>query len=578
MTPRLHPFPDGKETLNRRRFFEYCTALGLGAGLAPAHLAASEDEEVDGAITTEDMARAERLFDIELTPEERERIVEDVNENVLYYRDLRERNLDNSVNLSLVFNPIPPGMVMAREKEPVKFSRLSAKRPANVEDVAYYSVLQLASLIETRQITSTELTKMYLSRLRKHNPLLNFVITFTDDLALEQAQRADEEISSGNYRGPLHGIPYGVKDLFAVQGYKTTWGAEPFRDQVIDRTATAVERLEEAGAVLMAKLSMGRLASGDTWFGGQTKRAWDPAKGSGGSSAGPASATAAGCVAFALGTETNGSIISPCHMNGVTGFRPTFGRVSRHGVMTLCWSLDKVGTICRAVEDCAVVLEAIHGPDGKDNSVVDLPFNWDSDLDISGLRVGYFSRSFEEEPMEEGDDPEDLAYQMALRRLGRGVLEFFRSRGVELIPLDFDIPIAGADMILEIEAATAFDELTRNNQDDLLGESSWPDTFRRMRYWPAIEYIQANRYRSVICEQIHKALEDVDVYIETTWSNNWLTNMTGHPAIVVPCGFVKERQPAGITFVGHLYREAEMLAVAKSFQDGTDHHLQHPSL
>lgn len=567
-----------EHTVNRRRFFEYCAALSLSTSIASPSSASVEEEATTRTITVEDMARAEKLFDIQLTDEERERIVDAVNENVLYFRDLRERNLGNSLNLSLVYKPALPGMVFPKERRLARFSKVAVERPDSIEDVAFFSVLELAHLIESRQITSIELTRMYLSRLKRYNSRLQFVITLTEDLALEQARRADEEIASGTYRGSLHGIPYGLKDLFAVEGLKTTWGAEPYRDQVIHTTATVAERLEEAGAVLLAKLSMGRLASGDEWFGGQTMRPWDPTKRSGGSSAGPAAATAAGCVAFALGTETNGSIISPCHVNGVTGFRPTFGRVSRYGAMTLCWTLDKVGPICRSVEDCAVVLDAIHGPDGRDNSVVDLPFNWDPEMDISSLRIGYFTKYFEKELMGDPENPEDVEYYTKLRELSEEALDVFRQRGFELVALDFDIPIGGADMILEIEAATAFDDLTRSDRDDQLKDSSWPDIFRRMRFWPAIEYLQANRYRTLINEQMHTALSDVDVYIEITWSNNWLTNLTGHPAIIVPCGFIDENRPAGVTFVGHLYREAELLAVAKYFQDATDHHLRHPSL
>ena len=520
---------------------------------------------------------AEKIIDIELTDKERRGILEGVNENLEFYRDIREKRMDDAVFPSIVFNPIPPGMTFSREKKPFRYSDIDVELPERIEDVAFHSVLQLAKLIRTGQITSTELTEMYLSRLKRYNPTLEFVVSFTKELALEQARRADEEIQAGNYRGPLHGIPYGIKDLFSVKGYKTTWGAEPFKDQTIERDASVVEKLEEAGAVLVAKLATGALASGDHWFGGFTRNPWNPKWGAGGSSAGPASATAAGCVGFSVGTETNGSMVSPCDACGVTGLRPTFGRVSRYGVMTISWSFDKVTPICRTVEDCAVVFNAIYGPDGKDNTIIDLPFNWDPDLDIRKLNIGYHTRFFEKELMGNPTLKRDIDFRKAIREESKKVLNFFRELGFDLVPLDFEMPHSGEGFILETEAAAAFDEFTRSNLDDLMQDDKWPNYFRRYRFVPAVEYIQATRYRSLIIEEMNNVLKDVDVYIEITWSNNWSTNSTGHPIVAVPIGFIGQR-PISITFVGKLFGEAETLAVAKAFQDATNHHLMHPGL
>ena len=499
-------------------------------------------------------------------------------ENLDAFNNLREKEIDYNVIPSMVFNPVPPGKTFSKQQKPVKFSAVEVKTPKNIEDAAFYSVLQLARLIRTHRVTSTQLTKMYLSRLKRYNSTLKFVINFTEELALEQAKRADEEIQAGEYRGLLHGIPYGVKDLFSVKGYKTTWGAEPFKDRIIDMDATVVKKLEQAGAVLLAKLSTGRMGNGDHWFGGTTKNPWNPEYSSGGSSAGPASATAAGCAAFAIGTEANGSMLYPCTECGVTGLRPTFGRVSRYGVMPVSWSFDKVTPICRTVEDCAVVFNAIYGPDSKDNTIIDLPFNWNPNIDIKKLRIGYYTRYFEKELPGNPKEEWLIKYLTALREESKKVLDFFRKQGIKLIPLDFQIPHAGEGFILGTEAAAANDQLCRGNLDDLIKDSKLPDYFRRYRFVPAVEYIQATRYRSILVRKMNQALKDVDVYIEITWSNNWTTNVTGHPIVVVPCGFIDGWRPVSITFVGNLFGETETLAAAKAFQDATDFHLQHPKL
>jgi Asp-tRNA(Asn)/Glu-tRNA(Gln) amidotransferase A subunit family amidase len=419
-----------------------------------------------------------------------------------------------------------------------------------------------------KKITSTELTRLYLDRLKEYGPKLECVITLTEDLALRQAKRADEEIAAGKYRGPLHGIPYGAKDLFAVRGYRTTWGAAPYVDQMIDDDAAVIEKLEAAGAVLVAKLTLGALAWGDVWYGGMTRNPWNLEEGSSGSSAGSASATAAGLVAFAIGTETWGSIVSPCTRCGVTGLRPTYGRVSRSGAMALSWSMDKIGPICRSVEDCAIVFKEILGPDGVDQSVVDVPFAYRPGVSLDKLRIGFTEKLFQEDYENKTRDAATL-----------GTLE---GLGANLIPIDLpDYPVESLAFILSAEAAAAFDELTRSNKDDLMVrqiKNAWPNVFRASRFIPAVEYIQANRVRNQLIVEMARIMEDIDVYVAPSFGgdNLLLTNLTGHPCVVLPNGFDDRGCPVSVTFVGRLYDEGTLLAVAKSYQDATEFHKKHP--
>ena len=459
--------------LNRRKFLEYFAAIGISSALIPSCSSAAWQDE--NKITVEMVAAAEKLIGIELTGQERKQILKGPVDNLKTYQKLREHKIPDNVFPSFVFNPIPPGMTFSRDKKPVKFSNMDSKRPEQIEDVAFYSVIQLAKLIQTKQITSTEITKMYLSRLKKYNPTLQFVVNLTEELALKQAKKADEEIQNDKYRGLLHGIPYGIKDLFSVRDYPTTWGTAVFKDRIIEDDASVVEKLEEAGAVLLAKLSTGTLASGQKWFGGETKNPWLPRWGAGGSSAGPASATASGCVPFSIGTETNGSMVSPCNECGVSGLRPTFGRVSRKGAMTVSWSFDKVTPICRTVEDCAVVFNAIYGQDEYDNSIINLPFNWDPDLDILKLRIGYHTKFFEKELMGNPKSTRDVNYRKAIRRESKRVLDFFKGLNINLVPLDFDIsPTIGANLVMIPETAAAHDEFSRGKLDDLVENQKWP--------------------------------------------------------------------------------------------------------
>ncbi len=411
---------------------------------------------------------------------------------------------------------------------------------------------------------------MYLERLKEHGPTLQCVVTLTEELALKQAARADAEIAAGKYRGPLHGIPYGAKDLLAVKGYKTTWGAMPYKDQMIDENSTVVKKLEEAGAVLVAKLTLGALAWGDVWFGGKTKNPWNLEEGSSGSSAGSGSATAAGLVAFAIGTETWGSIVSPSTRCGVTGLRPTFGRVSRAGAMALSWSMDKIGPMCRTVEDCAIVFNAIYGPDGLDQSLIDLPFNYNADVDLTGLRIGYLKSAFEGDYT--GKDNDEAS------------LKVLRELGVDLIPFELpEFPVENISFILWAEAAAAFDELTRSGQDELMVrqiQRAWPNVFRASRFIPAVEYIQANRARHILIQKMAEQMKAVDLFVTPSFGGNNLlvTNLTGHPCVVVPNGFKENGSPTSISFIGQLYDEGTILAVAKAYQDATDWHKQHPSM
>jgi Asp-tRNA(Asn)/Glu-tRNA(Gln) amidotransferase A subunit family amidase len=450
-------------------------------------------------------------------------------------------------------------------------------RPRNLEEVAFWPVTQLAALIERRQLSSRELTELYLERLKRYDSRLECVVTLTEDLAMEQARRADEEIAAGNYRGPLHGIPWGAKDLIAKRGYKTTWGSEAFRDQVIDLDATVVTRLEEAGSVLVAKLATGELARGDRWFGGRTRNPWNPEEGSGGSSAGPGSATAAGLVGFSLGTETLGSIVGPSRICGVTGLRPTYGRVSRHGVMPAAWSLDKVGPICRSAEDCALVLSAIAGPDGWDLSLAARPFDWEGGRDVTKLRVGYLAEAFEEERTNEAASKENDDRALAV----------LRSLGLSLVPVSLP---AHADMdalmMLLVEEASALDELTRSGRDELLiKDREEPEAMliRAHRLVPGVEYFQMSRLRMRLMEGMARLFENLDVYVAPFLTrsgdlNLRATNATGHPGVAVPTGFNSKGAPTSMHLVGNLYAEAEILALAKAFQNKTEHHHRHPEL
>ncbi len=582
-TPGAHE-PDPRE-LDRRALIATAATLGLADTLLPGVLWARMQQETgEPAVTTAMIAEAERIAGLELTAEEREMMRRGVARNRESFEQLRRLALRNDIPPCLLFEPAMPGVATARvgrtesEPPPIRLSHTNDRsRPASDEELAFLPVSRLASLLRRREISSTELTAIYLERLKRYDTRLRFLVTDTEELALRQAARADREIAAGDYRGPLHGVPWGAKDLFATRGYGTTWGAEPYRHQVIDRDATVVQRLEEAGAVLIAKLTLGALAMGDYWFGGQTRSPWNNEHGSSGSSAGPGSATAAGCVGFALGTETRGSIVSPCTRNGTTGLRPTFGRVARTGAMALSWSMDKVGPMCRSVEDCALVFAAIHGADGEDPSARTLPFAWNPDGPLETLRVGYYASAFEDA----GNDRNEGEG----RAIDREVLRVLREDvGIELIPIELpDFPVEAMGFMLTAEAAAAFDELTRSGLDDQLtrqGPFAWPNSFRTARMVPAVEYIQASRARTAYQRLFSEAIEDVDVFVAPSYADGLLagTNLTGHPCVVVPCGFAHDGMPRSISFIGDLYADADALRVAHAFQSATSHHLERPDL
>jgi Asp-tRNA(Asn)/Glu-tRNA(Gln) amidotransferase A subunit family amidase len=610
--------------LDRRAFLAFCSRLGLTSTLLPGVLWGMAEEK--NKITREMIDAAAAVADVPIADEYKDMLLEGLNGYSESFEAIYALHIKNDVAPAVIFDPVLPGMKFETERRPMRIStaaNVTGAAPRNLEDVAFFSVRQLAELVRTKKISSSALTEMYIARLKRYDPVLKFVITLTEDRATAQAKEADREIAAGKYRGPLHGLPWGAKDLLAVKGYRTTWGAGGFEDQSLDEDATVVKRLDAAGAVLVAKLTLGALAQGDKWFGGMTRNPWNTRQGSSGSSAGSASATAAGCVAFAIGSETLGSISSPSTRCGTTGLRPTFGLVPRTGAMALSWTMDKLGPICRAVEDTAIVLSAIYGPDGRDRTVHNVAFNWDASLDWRKLRVGYLKADFELQPPQQPAPPKEekdltaeekkkrdeeaanRALAMARReydhKFDQAALDKLHAMGVNLIPVEFPkFPYQAMRSMLVAEAAAAFDDLTRSGRDKLLTQQSrddWPNTFRSARFIPAVEYIQASRARTTAMELAAKVFEQVDVIVAPTFSTQLLiTNLTGHPAIILPNGLrgddapkprVRENgevdaggpgTPLSLTFLGQLYGEARMLALARAYQDATDFHRQHPQL
>ncbi|HUM34298.1 MAG TPA: amidase [Candidatus Saccharicenans sp.] len=524
------------------------------------------------AITIQDISSASKISGLNFTYQEKKMMLPNLEENLASYQKMRQIHLENSVPPALIFNPLPADFDFKRLEADQRFiyeEPVSVEVPESEEVLAFYPVTDLAWLIKNRRISSEYLTRIYLDRLKKYGPKLHCVVTLTEDLALKQARQADEELAHGIYRGPLHGIPYGLKDLLAVKGYPTTWGSPIYKTQKLEEEATVYKKLTQAGAVLVAKLSMGEMAWGDVWFGGLTRNPWDPNQGSSGSSAGSASATAAGLVGFAIGTETWGSIVSPSTRCGVSGLRPTFGRVSRYGAMALSWSMDKIGPMARSVEDLALIFQAIIGPDGKDRTVFDLPFSYDGQSDLKKIRIGYYKKSFDQTRRHKD---KYLAVLNTLSSMGLDLEE------IELPEIDPEM----ISFILNVEAAAAFDELTRTNQDELMvrqGRDAWPNIFRQARFVPAVEYIQANRLRAMLIEQLASKLKEIDVYLDTpSGPSLLLTNLTGQPTVVVPCGFDDKGHPVGITFISNLFEEGQALRLAKAYQQATGFHLKHPDL
>ncbi|MDR0792361.1 MAG: amidase [Chitinophagaceae bacterium] len=526
-------------------------------------------------ISKQDIFSTTKLFDITFSQQEVDSMFDGVQDNANNYARLHKLHLDNNVPMSLWQSPVLPGMKFSGKQEPVDWNiPANVALPADKNDLAFYSVVQLASLIKNKKITSVELTKFFIDRLKKFGDTLQCIISLQENIALQQAAQADKEIAAGKYKGVLHGIPYGLKDLFAVKGTKTTWGAAPFKDQVIDEDAYIYTKLKDAGAVFVVKFTMGALAMGDKWYGGITKNPWNTKYGSSGSSAGSASATAAGLIPFAIGTETWGSIVSPSTTCGATGLRPTFGSVSRTGAMTLSWSLDKIGPITRSAEDAAIVFNAIHGADGKDLSAVNMPFNYKTNQNIKKLHIGYARNYF--------NNIKDTASNEWQ------ALNVFRKQGIELIPVDLpDSNEANCNImhiIIDAECGAAFDDFTRSHLADELTwqtKEDWPNQFRTAQLTPAVAYINANRHRFLLMQKMQEIMNKVDVVIcptENSGNQDAVTNLTGNPVVCVPVGFNKKQLPMSITFIGKLYGEAAILEAAKWYQLHSEWANMHPPM
>lgn len=609
--------------VDRRSFMKVCSGLGFGATLFPGVLWAQAQGKTK--ITKEMIDSAAAIADVNVADEYKQMMLDNLNQQAKGYEDVYALHIPNSIDPALIFDPVLPGMKFETQRKPMRMSKalaIAGDVPKDLEKLAFASVRELAELMRARKISSIALTEMYLDRLKRYDPVLKFSVTLTEERALAQAKEADRDIAAGKYRGPLHGLPWGAKDLLATKGYATTWGAGGFEKQVIEQDATVVQRLDKAGAVLVAKLTLGALALGDVWFGGITRNPWNTNQGSSGSSAGPASATAAGCVAFSIGSETLGSISSPSTRCGCTGLRPTFGFVPRTGAMALSWTMDKLGPICRSAEDCALVLDAIHGPDGHDRTVHEAAFNWDADLDWKKLRVGYLKNDFEPAPLATQPEPKEeppatpeeqkkrdeqkkrreaqRARREYDRRFNDAALAKLRAMGVNLIAVEMPkLPYDGMVSMLFAESAAAFDELTRSGHDKLLTsqkERDWPNSFRSARFIPAVEYIQASRARKMAMEAVAKVFDGVDVIVAPTESQQLvITNLTGHPSVILPNGFRGDDAPkypfddpsefqnsggpgtpSSLTFLGRLFGEAKLLAFARAYQDATGFHRKYP--
>ncbi len=623
---------------DRRAFLGYFTSIGLGGTLLPGVLwaevtraargsddprtAHATDADVAQAPTiTADMVEvAEKIAGVSLTPDERQRVARGLGQLRASYDQLRQLPIDMGVLPAIVFDPVPPGEKLPGKRE----SRIARSRtpimarPDSLDELAYAPVTALSELVRTRKVKPSELAEMYLARLKRYDPRLHCVITLTEERARAQAKAMDAEIAAGRYRGPLHGIPWGAKDLLAVRGYPTTWGAGLFRNQTFDYDATVVKRLDDAGAILLAKLSLGALAQGDVWFGERTRNPWNPLTGSSGSSAGPASATAAGLVGFAIGSETNGSITSPSRTCGVSGFRPTFGRVSRAGAMALSWTTDKLGPICRSAEDCALVFAAIQGPDGIDYSVKNYPFNWNPGVKPSQLRIGYFKTSggrnlFERRNQDGSTSPNQQALEF---------LRVLESLGTKLVEVAEPTPTYAFldSIILAAESGAAFQKPTLNGDiRELEPYSTWPNSFRTDQFVSAVEYVNANRARTLLCKQWWDMFKHFDVILSPQ-ENTSVTNVVGTPSIVVPTGFALPQAFAGpargaaaagipgapaavghdttrtpeppefarprpvstiplptwMYIMGPVFDDEKVLAVAHAYQQATDFHRRHP--
>jgi Asp-tRNA(Asn)/Glu-tRNA(Gln) amidotransferase A subunit family amidase len=523
------------------------------------------------SVTNSQVVGAEKMFVLNFTQSKRDSMISSLTDRLKTYNYLHAQNLSNDMPLPLWYSPVLPGMTVPHKQLPVQFNIPDqVQLPADRNQLAFYSIPQLASLIKHKKISSEQLTRFYIERLKKYGPGLHCVIEITEDIAIREAKKADAEIASGKYRGPLQGIPYGIKDLFAVEGTHTTWGTPPYRNQMIHQTAFVAAQLEKAGAVLVAKLSLGELAEDDVWFGGLTRNPWDTTKGSGGSSAGSSSATAAGLVPFAIGTETYGSIVDPAMRCGVTGLRPTYGSIARTGGMTLAWSSDKIGPICRSAEEAAIVFYFIHGADQEDASSVPRAFNYTGSIDIKKLKVAYISNYIDTLPANSTE---------------KQTLRVLKEMGANLIPLYFPDSLHGDEilsLIICAESSAAFDLLTRSSADDEMVQQNkdrWPNTFRAARFVPAVEYLNTCRLRYQIMKKMDPIIDGYDIIITPPETGDQLaiTNLTGNPSVTLPNGFLPNGMPAGITFIGKHFGEASLLAFAKAYQEHTGFNLKHPT-
>lgn len=522
-------------------------------------------------ITPNTVEEASNLYGLSFTTSEKDSMINNLKNQLSNYETLRKVELDNSVSPSLVFNPLPNGFQPDLSQQPFDWGLPEeVQLPEKESDIAYLPVHELAVLIKSRKISSERLTKIYLDRIKTYSDTLQCLISLMEESALEKARKMDQELEAGKYRGPLHGIPYGVKDLLAVEGTKTTWGAMPYKDQVINETATVVKKIDEAGGVLVGKFTLGALAMGDVWYGGKTKNPWNLNQGSSGSSAGSASAVSAGLVPFAIGTETLGSIVSPSTRNGVTGLRPTYGRVSKFGAMALSWSMDKIGPISRSALDDGIVLSVIHGEDSQDASTIPSAFNFDSKKSVKELKVGYFKSYFEGERVSQND---------------LDVLDLLKNKGIELHPLELKTTIDAGPivMMLMVEGAAAFDELTRYGWDDQLvaqHQGAWPNSFRAARFIPAVEYVQLSRQRTVLIHEMHELMKEYDVIVTPSFAGMQLriTNLTGHPALCLPNGFNDSGSPTSITLLANLFEEEKLVMLGDYIQKNSDWQAKRPPL
>jgi len=593
-----------KKENNRRRFMAHFASMGVGVTMLPEILWSKVQDPAAPKITLAMVKDAMVMTGLPFTETEAANIVDTANNNLATYERLRSAHIPLDVSPPYHFSALVPGITPNKNREPFILSKVpSLKKPANLEDLAFLPLRQLAELIRTRQVSSVELTKMYLERLHRYQPKLNFVVTFLDEVGLAQAKQADTEIAAGRYKGPLHGIPWGAKDIIAAKGYPTTWGTAPFKDRILEYDASVVEMLREAGAVLIAKLSTGELAGGDNWFGGQTKNPWDPTQGSSGSSAGPASATAAGCVAFGIGSETSGSILSPSARCGLPGLRPTFGRVSRYGIMALSWTQDRIGPLVRYAEDAAIVMQAIARPDGRDMSVSDIPFNWNANFDIKKLRVGYIKESF------------DNVTDAESKARNQKVLDTLSTLGVsKFIPLT--IPANPLISVGGPERTAYFDELVRAGK--MAASRGGGGGGAGTRLVSAVEYLQSQRTRMMMMMELAKATQGVDVYLVAgggggagggaraaapaepgapvaavggrgarggggggpavggAAGHSTMANLACYPAMNIPNGFNASGSPTNCTLFGRPFNEMEIIALVKAYQDIAGYHLMKP--